>query len=229
MARPYTAAALPTPTNGHAVLDLATPSGESADATTVRRRLMRPLRELLDGRDALAVDYCCGRGALTGDLARAIDARAIGVDPDAAALHAARTDPRNAAGDVAFMRMPDQVVPLPDEVADIVFACDVLWRMPADRRARALAEIGRVLKPGGLFAAVERADDAAGPAWQATLLFADLQPRAEAATPGGRVWRLTAGRKCAAALGRSATSPRSTSRSSDGWEGAAAAGVEQGH
>jgi len=206
MARPSpTAASLPTPSNGHAVVELPT-TPDAPDATTIRRSLLRPLRGLLDGRDALAVDYRCGRGSLTGDLARTIDARAIGVDPDAAALHAARTDPRNATGDVAFMRMPDDVVPLPDEVADVVFACNVVWRMPRDRRRRALAEIERVLKPSGLFATVERVRDGGPPEWHAGVTFADLQPYAEAATPGGRVWRLSAGRKCEAALGRSAVS-----------------------
>lgn len=91
------------------------------------------------------LDLGCGRGGVLeqiGDLGL----WAVGVDPDVASLREHRL-PRlpRAAADAAAL-------PLANGVCDLVISAWVLEHLPAP--ACVLAEVGRVLKPGGVFIAL---------------------------------------------------------------------------
>lgn len=96
------------------------------------------------GRDWLEVG--CGTGALTSAiLARAEPARLVAVEPSDAFLQTARTaieDPR-----VTFLQGDAQDLPQEDGSTDVVTSGLVLNFVPD--RPRALAEMRRVLRPGG--------------------------------------------------------------------------------
>jgi len=97
----------------------------------------RPLRIL---------DAGCGTGGML-DLYRTWpDVEAVGVDlsPEALRFSRERGHRRLVGGDLAYL-------PFPDDAFDVVSALDVIEHTPDD--GRAVAEIRRVLRPGGILVA----------------------------------------------------------------------------
>jgi len=115
----------------------------------------------LAGRPARVLDLCCG----TGDLARQIARRAAagtaitGLDYSPGMLELARAKAaKTRAGQPAdFVEGDASAMPFADRTFDAVgtaFAFrNVTWRNPL--KERVLAEVLRVLKPGGVFVIVE--------------------------------------------------------------------------
>ena len=139
---------------------------------------------------ALLVDLGCGRGGTGLWLARAFDARLLGVDVSPRALEIAR---RRApeflpAGRAEFRPGTFERTGLPAACADGVVSMDAL-PFAFDRDA-ALAELRRILRPGAraLFTGVRRlpehpAHDAAGPTWPERIARAGLVLEEEIARP----------------------------------------------
>jgi len=97
------------------------------------------------GLDVL--DVGCGDGALATTLARR-SARVTGLDPDAHMLDAARGRAGAEAVDLALVPGRTEELPFAEGAFDRVVAVTVLCFIPdADR---AIAEMARVLRPGGL-------------------------------------------------------------------------------
>jgi len=96
----------------------------------------------LDGRDVL--DVGCGPGALVRELA-ARGARVIGLETSEQQLGEARTV---GGGRFAVGRAED--LPLPDASLDVVLFMRSLHHVPESAMVRALADAGRVLRPGGV-------------------------------------------------------------------------------
>jgi SAM-dependent methyltransferase len=140
--------------------------------------------------NALLVDLGCGRGGTGLWLARAFEARLIGLDVSPRALEIAR---RRAArflppGRADFRPATFERTGLPAACADGVVSMDAL-PFAFDRDA-ALAELRRILRPGAraVFTAVRRlpehpAYDPAEPDWPARIRHAGLEPEAEIARP----------------------------------------------
>lgn len=114
------------------------------------------LREGLIGQadlqpGAAVIEVGCGTGSLLARL-RGRGLALTGIEPDAGARRiAARKLGGEVAGDppLRLLDAPAQRLPLPDSSADLAFLSLVLHHLrPPDRRA-ALAEIRRVLRPGG--------------------------------------------------------------------------------
>lgn len=106
---------------------------------------------LLDGAalpPGWIVDAGCGAGAFAGELARRYAGRTVlAVDLHPAALASAGVRAARQPG--LFVAAADgQRLPLPDASCALVVALDVLDQAQIDP-TRALAEIGRVLRPGG--------------------------------------------------------------------------------
>jgi 2-polyprenyl-6-hydroxyphenyl methylase / 3-demethylubiquinone-9 3-methyltransferase len=102
--------------------------------------------EAFGGRPVDALDVGCGAGFLSNYLA-ARGHRVAGLDasPESLAV-AARHDPSGSAD----YRLGDALaLPYPDASFDVACAMDFLEHI--EEPARAVAEIGRVLRPGGLF------------------------------------------------------------------------------
>lgn len=100
-----------------------------------------------------ALDVGCGVGRLTRALANEFT-NVVGVDISDAMLKEARrlqADRPNAR----FLRTPaDDLGVLPDDLFDLVFTKIVLQHLPSQQAIlRALAEMVRVLRPGGLIVA----------------------------------------------------------------------------
>lgn len=148
------------------------------------------------------LDLACGGGRHGAEALRR-GAQVVALDRDAgsvgeaAATFAALLDsgggPRRAPGPAAAtaVRGDALALPFPDGSFDRVIAAEVLEHLPADEPA--VAEIARVLRPGGLVAVTV-------PRWWPELLCWLLSERYHA-TPGGHV-RIYTGRELDAKLAR---------------------------
>ena len=85
----------------------------------------------------------------------------VGVDPSEPMLGRARRRAEELGREVTLVNAPAEALPFPDDSFDTVVTLAVLCSV--DDQAGALAEIGRVLRPGGRFIFVEhvRSDDPA--------------------------------------------------------------------
>jgi len=108
------------------------------------------------------LDVGCGPGTITVGLAAAVaPGRVVGVDYDAGQLASARSAAASASVDnVSFEHADVSSLPFPDATFDLVFENDVLVHLGGELGA-GLAQIRRVVRPGGLFAARDAAADAA--------------------------------------------------------------------
>lgn len=93
----------------------------------------------------LVVEVGCGTGYGT----RALSCRYIGHDIDAESVAWANT--HYGDGQTAFVQADATALPLPDTCASCVVCFEVLEHLPPDAQRKAVAEMSRVLKPGGRF------------------------------------------------------------------------------
>lgn len=144
-----------------AVVNLDHPVDGDLDAVSDghRAQLFPLLRAELTGAERTVLDLGCGTGRFTAGLAALVGGRAIGVDPVGELLALAPPHP-----DVAYRRMDEAVLPVGDGEVDVVFTSLVLGGIPMPALGRTMAEIRRVLAPGGLVFLSESVSDGAGAA-----------------------------------------------------------------
>jgi demethylmenaquinone methyltransferase/2-methoxy-6-polyprenyl-1,4-benzoquinol methylase len=126
-----------------------------------RARVARQLRPILDRPDAMVLDLCCGTGDLAFSLARSGRARVMGADFSHAMLVRAREKGRalalaanaNDAAVVPFLEADALRLPFADASFDLATTA-FGFRNLANYEA-GLAEILRILKPGGTLAILE--------------------------------------------------------------------------
>jgi len=110
------------------------------------------IRALSPQRPARVLDLGCGAGFLISTLS-AEGHRAIGLDASLGSLKAARGKAvpavDSAAGPAAYLCGDAYRLPFPDAAFDAVCAMDFLEHVSAP--AQVIAEMARVLRPGGLF------------------------------------------------------------------------------
>lgn len=113
---------------------------------------LQPTEWLSIPAGGIALDVGCGPGSVTASLARAVgpDGLTLGVDISAPML--ARAVRAESGPQIAFLRADAQRLPLRDATVDAVVCIAVLQLVPDP--VAALAEMARVLKPGGRLAAV---------------------------------------------------------------------------
>lgn len=112
-----------------------------------RERLLEPAH-LRSGESVL--DVGCGTGTLALAARRAVGRGEVqGVDPSAAMVERARHKAAKAGVDVRFEVAFVQALPFEDGRFDVVLSTLMLHHVPADERPAAIAEMRRVLKPGG--------------------------------------------------------------------------------
>jgi SAM-dependent methyltransferase len=139
----------------------------------LERSAVLELAGLLDGRDVL--DVGCGDGAYALAAARA-GAHVAGLDRSAANVKAARAQ-AEAEGIAIDVCVADaSALPFPADRFDVVLAVTVLCFV--DRPAQAVAEMARVLRPGGVLALGELGRWSAWAAWRRLRGWA-----------GSRTWR----------------------------------------
>ena len=103
---------------------------------------------------ARVLDLGCGEGRHVHGLHMLTTAHAIGLDPDEGSLDIARErlhDLPEGSGKAEFMKGSAYDLPFPDGDFDAVICSEVLEHL--SDYARAIQEIARVTKPGGVFAA----------------------------------------------------------------------------
>ncbi len=130
----------------------------AALSMTVGRRgdaeLAADLAGLRAGDDV--VDVGCGPG-MAVRLAATRGANVVGVDPAPVMLDVARGTTRRSVG-ITWKVGRAESVPLPDASADVVWALSSVHHWPDVRGG--VAEVARVLRPGGRFVAIEHQAEA---------------------------------------------------------------------
>jgi len=114
-----------------------------ADPEYTEQILPLAAEHLAGAREVL--DVGCGEGQVARLAAAGGAARVVGVDPTWAQLVLAR----ERGGGVGYARSDAAALPFPAEAFDAVVACLVFEHI--DTVDEALAEVGRVLRPGGVF------------------------------------------------------------------------------
>src|ERR1700682_6064364 len=137
------------------VLNLCHGPEEFERVTAYQKEILFPkFSSQLDGTERTVLDFGCGPGRFTVDLARILGGRAIGVDPIERLLQLAPRDER-----VEYRQLRHARVPCSDSSVDVVWSCLVLGCIPNQKALlRAVEEIERVLKPGGLLFLIECTD-----------------------------------------------------------------------
>jgi SAM-dependent methyltransferase len=122
-----------------------------------------PIEWLTIPSGGVALDVGSGPGNVTASLARAAgpDGLALGVDISEPML--ARAVRAEAGPQVGFLRADAQQLPLRDETVDAVTSVAMLQLIPSP--GVALAEMARVLRPGGRIAVMVPTAGTAGPLW----------------------------------------------------------------
>lgn len=114
---------------------------------TFKERLIRQAN--IDPGHAV-LDVGCGTGTLATWIKRAVpEAEVTGLDGDAAILAIARRKAARAGADVRFDHALSDALPYPDAGFDRVVSSLFFHHLTRDAKERTIAEIHRVLKPGG--------------------------------------------------------------------------------
>lgn len=109
------------------------------------------LKQSLNGDEKTVLDFGCGPGRFTKQLADMINGNAIGVDPIESLLKLAPS-----AHNVKYLKMEEGRIPLEDASIDLVWICLVLGGITDSKvLLRTICEIRRVLKNGGLLFIIE--------------------------------------------------------------------------
>jgi ubiquinone/menaquinone biosynthesis C-methylase UbiE len=107
------------------------------------------LAQLQPGETVL--DVGCGTGTLALEVARRVgkEGRVAGVDPGTQQIARARAKTARRHVPIDFQIGVIEQLPFPDQTFDVVFSTLVMHHLPAPLKRQGLAEIARVLKPGG--------------------------------------------------------------------------------
>lgn len=117
-------------------------------------------RELLANARGRVLEVGIGTGLSLPHYPREVD-EIVGVDPSQPMLRRARDRAAELGRDVTLLQAPAEALPFADDSFDTVVTLAVLCSV--DDQGRALAEVRRVLRPGGRFIFLEhvRSDDPA--------------------------------------------------------------------
>lgn len=115
---------------------------------TLQRRAVA-LADLRPGEQAL--DVGCGTGTLALDVQRRVGAtgHVFGIDPGAQQIARARSKAATRHLPAEFQVGVIERLAFPDQTFDVVFSTLMMHHLPGDLKRQGLAEVARVLKPGG--------------------------------------------------------------------------------
>ncbi|NIM12124.1 MAG: methyltransferase domain-containing protein [Candidatus Aminicenantes bacterium] len=134
------------------VFNLRHPEEELEAVTQRQKNILFPiLEQQLRGDEKLVLDFGCGPGRFTPDLAGIVHGKAIGVDPVEHLLNIAPRFPN-----VEYRLMKEAEIPVENDFVDVVWICIVLGGIVDEKVLQhSTAEIDRVLKKNGLVFLVE--------------------------------------------------------------------------
>ncbi len=138
------------------VLNIGHSAAEVAAHTRFQKDHLFPiLRDQLTGEEETVLDFGCGPGRFTPDLAKIVHGTAIGVDPISHLLDLAAP-----VDNVEYRLMTEGDIPVPDRSIDVAWICLVLGGIVDEEiLASTVAELDRVLKDDGLLFLVEDTAD----------------------------------------------------------------------
>jgi SAM-dependent methyltransferase len=139
-----------------AVLNIGHSDAEYENVTRAEKAVYFPLlRKMLRGDERTVLDFGCGAGRFTVDLATTMGGYCFGVDPTPELLKMAPRSER-----VEYVLLKDGEVPLPDGSMDVVWLSLVLGCITSPRELKKAAhEIRRVLNDDGLLFLIENTTD----------------------------------------------------------------------
>jgi ubiquinone/menaquinone biosynthesis C-methylase UbiE len=97
------------------------------------------------------LDVGCGTGTLALEAARHVgtSGRVIGIDPSLEQIARARAKAARRRLPLEFQIGVIEQIPFPDQAFDVVFSTLMMHHLPDPLKRQGLAEIARVLRPGG--------------------------------------------------------------------------------
>jgi ubiquinone/menaquinone biosynthesis C-methylase UbiE len=103
------------------------------------------------------LDVGCGTGTLVMAVARRVGraGRVVGIDPGRQQIVRARAKAARSNVPVEFQSGVIEQLAFPDQTFDVVFSTLMMHHLPAPLKRQGLAEIVRVLKPGGRLVIVD--------------------------------------------------------------------------
>src|SRR6266851_4309442 len=113
------------------------------------RQMIADLAQLRPGETVL--DVGCGTGTLALVAKERVGATGLvsGIDPSAQLLTRARRKAARRGLEINFQLGVIEQLPFPDQSFDVVLSTLMMHHLPDDLKRQGLAEIARVLKPGG--------------------------------------------------------------------------------
>ena len=113
------------------------------------RQRTATLAQLQPGDQVL--DVGCGTGTLALEVQRRVGSagRVVGIDPGTEQIARARAKAARRDVPIAFQIGVIEQLAFPDQTFDVVLSTLMMHHLPASLKAQGLAEIARVLKPGG--------------------------------------------------------------------------------
>jgi len=99
----------------------------------------------------MVLDVGCGTGTLVMEVARRVGraGRVAGIDPGSQQIARARAKAARRNAPIEFQIGVIEQLAFPDQTFDVVLSTLMMHHLPAPLKRQGLAEIARVLKPGG--------------------------------------------------------------------------------
>ena len=141
-------------------------------AGPMRRQALKAIAAFMQGRDQRKVallDVACGTGRFLRQARLAWPAMQLkGLDLSRAYLEEARRH-MGRLRPATLIPANAEAIPLPDQSQDIVTTIFLFHELPPEVRRRVIAEMARVLKPGGLLVFIDSLQKGDRPEWDGIL------------------------------------------------------------
>jgi ubiquinone/menaquinone biosynthesis C-methylase UbiE len=135
------------------VLHVAHAKENMEEITRMQEREIFPhFRSQLNGHEKIVLDFGCGPGRFTVQLAEMIHGEAIGLDPMRELL---RRGPKNP--NVNYLYVRSKTLPFADSSFDVIWCCLVMGGIAQPEET--IFELCRVLRPRGLILLVENTSE----------------------------------------------------------------------